>query len=163
MFEAGLGGNSLDWTLVQALASTKRRACAYERPGAGWSERTARPRQSAVMADELRQAVLGAGIIPPFVLAGHSFGGLLAQDYAARYPGDLAGLVLVDSVHPDQDARFAAVGVDLPKDPHALLGGTPPTAAAYGLPEDLRAVAIDLAEPTRPACSWSGSSSPCRP
>ncbi|MCW6506636.1 alpha/beta fold hydrolase [Lichenifustis flavocetrariae] len=145
MLEAGLGGNSLDWTYVQARVAPTHRICAYDRAGAGWSGRTARPRNAANMAEELHLAAVAAKISTPFILVGHSFGGLLSQNYLARYPGEIAGLVLVDSMHPDQFARFTEAGVDVPTDPHGVLGHTPAAAAAYGLPEPLQAVAISLA------------------
>jgi pimeloyl-ACP methyl ester carboxylesterase len=145
VFEAGLGGNYLDWTFVQARLGATHRSCAYDRAGAGWSSRTARPRTAAILADELHAAMHGAGVPTPFILVGHSFGGLLSQNYLARYPADVAGLVLVDSMHPQEFARFAAAGVELPVDPHVVLGHTPAFAATHGLPEALWPLATRLA------------------
>lgn len=145
VFEAGLGGNYLDWTFVQKGLSAKHRACAYDRPGAGWSSRTDRPRDSASMAEELHVAMQGAGVPTPFILVGHSFGGLLIQNYDARFPDDVSGLVLVDSMHPQEFARFAAGGIDIPVDPHEVLGHTPAFAATYGLPAALWPLATRLA------------------
>lgn len=145
VFDAGLGGNYLDWTFVQARVSENHRACAYDRPGAGWSSRTARPRDAGSLAEELHLAMLAAGVPTPFILVGHSFGGLLSQNYLGRYPADVAGLVLVDSMHPQEFARFAAGGVDIPVDPHAVLGHTPAFAATYGLPPSLWPLARRLA------------------
>jgi pimeloyl-ACP methyl ester carboxylesterase len=59
------------------------------------------------MVSELHTLLPRAGIRPPFVLAGASLGGMNAQLYAARHPADIAGLVLVDSIHPDLDRRIA--------------------------------------------------------
>ena len=86
-------------------------------------------------------------IVPPFVLVGHSFGGLLAQFYAmpATAPTSPGWCWSIRSTRSRMRAS-PPIGVDLPKDPHALLGGTSPMAAAYGLPPELRALAIDLAE-----------------
>jgi pimeloyl-ACP methyl ester carboxylesterase len=58
------------------------------------------------MADELRQGLAAAGIDPPYVLVGHSLGGVIARRFASRYPRDVAGMVLIDSSHEDQTRRF---------------------------------------------------------
>ena len=78
LLEAGIAGNYLDWTLVQPLLARHRKVCAYDRAGAGFSARTDRPRDVAHMTHELRLLTQAAGISAPFVLVGHSFGGLLA-------------------------------------------------------------------------------------
>lgn len=145
VLDAGLGGNYLDWTFVQARLGATHEACAYDRPGAGWSSRTSRPRDAETMAEELHLAMRAAGVPTPFVLVGHSFGGLLSQNYLARFPADVAGLILVDSMHPQEFARFAAGGVDVPLDPHSVLGHTPAFAATYGLPRALWPLATRLA------------------
>ena len=145
VFEAGLGGNYLDWGFVQAGTGQSHLACSYDRAGAGWSTRTSRPRTSELMAEELHLAMQAAKVPTPFILVGHSFGGLLSQNYLARYPADVAGLVLVDSMHPTEFARFTAAGVDVPLDPHTVLGQTPAFAATYGLPLSLWPLAQRLA------------------
>lgn len=145
MLEAGLGGNFLDWTFVQPALAENHRVCSYDRAGAGFSRRTQRPRTAAIIAEELHELARVAEIPRPFVLLGHSFGGLLAMTYARRYPADVAGLVLLDSMHPDQFERFAAAGVRIETDPHLVLGRTPASAAQYGLPDHLRRLALDLA------------------
>ena len=146
VLEAGLGGNFLDWSLVQPLLARRHRVCSYDRAGAGFSERTERPRSLANMTEELHLLAAAAGFDHPFLLVGHSFGGLLAMDYARRYPADILGLVLVDSMHPDQFERFANAGVEIATDPHMVLGRTPPAASIYGLPPDLHRLALQLAQ-----------------
>ena len=145
LLEAGLGGDYLDWSLVQPLLAGRLRACSYDRAGAGFSERTGRPRDADSITEELHELVRAGNVARPFVLVGHSFGGLLSLLYARAYPEDVAGLVLLDSMHPDQFARFAAAGVALERDPHMVIGRTAGSAAAYGLPQALRRQAIDLA------------------
>ena len=145
VLESGMAGNFLDWSLVQPKLAATMRVCSYDRAGAGFSSRTRRPRTIAAITEELHALVRSASVPRPFVLAGHSFGGLLALSYARQFPEDLAGLVLVDSMMPDQFDRFATAGVDLDTDPRMALGRTPAFAAAYGQPAALRAEAIDLA------------------
>lgn len=145
VLQAGLGGNVLDWTYVQPLLAERHRVCSYDRPGAGWSLRTNRPRSAAAMTEELHLLLEAAGEPPPYVLVGHSLGGLLSLHYAQRYPAETAGLVLLDAMHPDQFTLFAKAGVALPDDPHLLLGRTPLAAAGYGLPPALLPLAMELA------------------
>jgi len=145
VLEAGLGGNYLDWTLVQPRLSATMRVCSYDRAGAGFSARTARARSVANIAEELHELVRAGDVARPFMLVGHSFGGLIGMAYARRYPSDLAGLVLLDSMHPEQFERFAEAGVRLETDPHLVLGRTPAFAATYGLPQELHRLALALA------------------
>jgi pimeloyl-ACP methyl ester carboxylesterase len=79
---------------------------AYDRAGLGWSEPGPKPRDAGTSARELRTALGSMGLPGPYVLAGHSYGGLVAQAFAALFPDDVAGLVLVDASHPDQWVRF---------------------------------------------------------
>jgi pimeloyl-ACP methyl ester carboxylesterase len=76
------------------------RVCVYDRPGRGWSDPAAIPPDGAQVATDLRTLLDRAGVPGPYVLAGHSFGGLYVQAFAAQYPGQVAGLVLVDSTAP---------------------------------------------------------------
>ena len=105
ILEAGLPGNSLAWMSVFSEISQLTRVCAYDRPGYGWSEPTASPRTAETIVQELRILLQGSDIEPPYVLVGHSFGGLLMQLYGTRFPNDFEGIVLVDSSHPDQAHR----------------------------------------------------------
>jgi pimeloyl-ACP methyl ester carboxylesterase len=101
VFESALGGSSLSWTLVQAEVARFARACSYDRAGFGWSDAGPLPRTAGRIADELRVLLNRAGEAPPYVLVGHSFGGLVMQVFAARYRRDTAALVLVDPAHPE--------------------------------------------------------------
>lgn len=105
VFDHGIGGNSLDWQFVQPEVAQFARAVSYDRAGYGWSGQGPKPRSSERIVDELRAALQKAGIEPPYVLVGHSFGGIHARVYAARYPQDVAGVVLVDSSHPEMIAE----------------------------------------------------------
>ena len=101
LMEAGLPGSSLTWTSVTAKISEAARVCTYDRAGYAWSEASADPRTAKNIVADLRLLLEGAGIDPPYILVGHSFGGLVMQVLAGLYPNDIAGMVLVDSSHAD--------------------------------------------------------------
>lgn len=114
ILEAGLPGSSLTWSSVTPGIAEFARVCAYDRAGYGWSEPGPRPRTSGSIARELRLLLQNASIEPPYVLVGHSFGGLVAQTYASRFPDEVAGMVLVDASHPDlvhQTVEIERMGV----------------------------------------------------
>jgi pimeloyl-ACP methyl ester carboxylesterase len=101
VFDAALGGSSISWTFVHPPVAEFARAVAYDRAGFGWSDAGPLPRTAGRAADELRVLLARAGEAPPFILVGHSFGGLVMRIFAARYRHDVAGLVLVDPAHPE--------------------------------------------------------------
>jgi pimeloyl-ACP methyl ester carboxylesterase len=96
ILEAGLPGSSLDWTLVQPKLAKLTTVCAYDRAGYGWSEPGPRPRTSLRITDELHALLGQAGVFGPYVLVGHSLGGLHVRLYASRFPTQVGGVVLVD-------------------------------------------------------------------
>src|SRR5215207_8019720 len=103
VLDAGSGGFSAQWVRVQREASGTTRVCAYDRAGMGWSEMGPDPRDAKQITGELHTLLSEAGIEGPYVLVGHSFGGMYMQTYAARYPDEVAGVALVDtSTDPDQ-------------------------------------------------------------
>jgi pimeloyl-ACP methyl ester carboxylesterase len=97
--ETGLGDFSFDWALVQTRVSRFTRICTYDRAGYAWSDPGPKPRTFSQINLELRDALQKLGEKGPYVLVGHSYGGPVMRNFAAVYPGDVAGLVLVDSAH----------------------------------------------------------------
>ena len=103
LLDAGSGGFSAQWVRVQREVSGTTRVCAYDRAGMGWSEMGPDPRDARQITGELHTLLGKGGIEGPYVLVGHSFGGMYMQTYAARYPDEVAGVALVDSsTDPDQ-------------------------------------------------------------
>lgn len=105
ILEAANLGMSAHWIRVQQQVAQTTRVCAYDRAGLGWSERGPEPRDAERVSGELHTLLKGANTEAPYVLVGHSYGGLYAQMYAARYSEEVAGVVLVDSTHSEQFTR----------------------------------------------------------
>ena len=108
ILESGLGDTYVSWRKVQPQIAKFTRVCSYDRAGLGYSDSSSQPRTSKVMAGELHALLKAAGIAPPYVLVGHSMGGYNVRLYASLYRSEVAGMVLVDASHPDQDNRFPA-------------------------------------------------------
>lgn len=102
ILDSGLGGNSLEWSLVQPEVAKFTHVCSYDRAGQGWSEESPLARTSQSIVDELHILLHEAEIPEPYILVGHSSGGINMRLYASRYPNEVAGMVLVDSAHEDQ-------------------------------------------------------------
>lgn len=105
ILEALSGGFSSYWAWIQPEVAKQVRVCAYDRAGFGWSESDAEPESPERTAQNLHTLLTDAGIDGPYVLVGHSKGGLYVRQYAEMYPQEVAGLVLLDSSHPDQFER----------------------------------------------------------
>lgn len=109
MMDAGLAFGAYTWDLVMPGVAKFTRACSYDRAGVGDSDRGKRPRTSQQIVTELAVLLKNAKLKPPYVLVGHSFGGLNVRLYASQHPDQVAGMVLVDPSHEDQSYRFAAL------------------------------------------------------
>ena len=101
VLDSGLGDFSAQWVRVQREVSGTTRVCAYDRAGMGWSEMGPEPRDAGQITSELHTLLDRAGIEGPYVLVGHSLGGLSMLTYANRYPDEVAGVALVESSHPE--------------------------------------------------------------
>jgi pimeloyl-ACP methyl ester carboxylesterase len=102
ILETGGNGPGYGWMPIQNKLAGFTRACWYDRAGVGWSDPPQGPRTSASVVSDLREMLRRAGVAPPYVLVGASIGGEYARVYTSRYPQDVAGLVFVDSAHPDE-------------------------------------------------------------
>ena len=97
ILEPGAGGSAASMGLIAPAVARDSRVCVYDRAGRGWSDPAASPPDGAQIAIDLHTLLDRAQVPGPYVLAGHSFGGLYVRTYAAKYPGQVAGLVLVVS------------------------------------------------------------------
>ncbi len=114
IFDSGIGLCSLEWSLVQPEVSKFTRTVSLDRSGYGWSEKSPFPKNSEQTVKELHLVLEKANIPPPYILVGHSLGGINMQLFAHSYPDEVIGMVLVDSSHENQTDR-------LPKDPDSLI------------------------------------------
>jgi pimeloyl-ACP methyl ester carboxylesterase len=108
LLDAGLGGSSGAWASVQPELARSTRVCSYDRSGLGASEPRRGPRTSDRIVAELRALLDASGETGPWVLVGHSFGGINMRLFASQHPDEVVGLVLVDASHEDQVERLPA-------------------------------------------------------
>lgn len=106
ILEAASNEFSVQWASVQPRVAMYSRVCTYDRAGLGWSARGSKPRTSAHMVKELHTLLQNANEPGPYVMVGHSFGGLNSRLYSHQYPDEVKGMVLVDSAHEDQHQKI---------------------------------------------------------
>ena len=123
VLDAGMGAASDVWSLVQPGVAQFARVCSYDRAGMGKSDRAPQVHSSADIVDDLHTLLVNAHVTPPYVLVGHSLGGMNARLYATKYPQDVVGMVLVDSTHEDENDR--------------MLAALPPEVKQKAKPEDM--------------------------
>jgi pimeloyl-ACP methyl ester carboxylesterase len=106
ILESLSGGFSSYWGWIQPAVATTTQVCSYDRAGRGWSEPDPQPQTLGRTVDNLHRLLIGAAISGPYVLVGHSIGGVYVRRFAADHPSDVVGIVLVDSAHPQQLDRY---------------------------------------------------------
>ncbi len=109
VLENGLGAGLDIWKSVQSKVQEFSRVCSYDRAGEGHSEKPGKPQTPDTVVDDLHRLLEIEKIPGPYVLVGWSLGGIYARRFAARYPGSVAGMVLVDSSHEEQYSHYAAI------------------------------------------------------
>ncbi len=102
VFESGIGATNLNWRRIQDSVAQFTGTASYDRSGLGWSSPCRTARTPSNIAAELHEMLGRGGIKPPYVLVGHSFGGLVMRRYALEYPEEVAGLVLVDPMRCEE-------------------------------------------------------------
>jgi pimeloyl-ACP methyl ester carboxylesterase len=108
VFDAALGASSLSWVHVQPAVARVTRTCTYDRAGLGWSEAGPLPRTAGRIANELHTLLQRGATPPPYVLVGHSFGGLVAELFALRHIEDVCALVLIEPAIPQEWQHLGA-------------------------------------------------------
>jgi pimeloyl-ACP methyl ester carboxylesterase len=101
ILDNGLGLPAAEWSLVQPDVAEFTRVCSYDRAGYAWSDSGPFPRTSGQIVQELHTLLSKAGVEPPYILVGHSFGGDNVRLYTHDYPNQVAGVILVDAAHED--------------------------------------------------------------
>ena len=114
ILETGLGGSSADWGFVQPEVARFTKVCSYDRAGMGYSDPGPSPRTMRRIVGELAQLLDRTGVTVPVVLVGASIGGLAVRLLASEQPDRVAGLVLVDASHEDQEAEIPRVAPFVP-------------------------------------------------
>lgn len=132
IFEAGVPRPGYSWVLVQRKVANFTKACWYDRAGTGWSELGPYPRTSAGSARDLHALIQAASVRPPYVLVAESLAALDARVFTGFYPREVAGMVLVDGVHPDLLRRL----------PH-IRGNAAPILTYIGKPQTVASQLLD--------------------
>src|SRR5262245_47577521 len=123
IFASGRTSPGYVWTPTQRGVAAFTRACWYDRAGLGWSDPGPDPSWGDAAARDLHQLLGRAGINPPFVLVGASFGGYVIRLYHHAYPGEVAGMVFADAAHEDAGTIEGMPHRDRPKIPRAMIRG----------------------------------------
>ena len=129
VLEPGAGEMSAVFGWIAPAVSRDTRVCVYDRAGRGWSEPADTPQDASQIATDLHTLLHRGGVAGPYVLAGHSFGGLYVQTFAAHYPDEVAGMVLIDSTAPVSTAPSSTAPTDA-GDSYNLMGRVSALASA---------------------------------
>jgi len=136
IFESGGGGyGGYGWRFVQSEIAKTTTACWYDRAGEGWSDPAPGPRSSTTITTDLHDLLQRTPVPSPYVLVGHSIGGEYIRIFTARFPSEVAGVVLVDSTHPEQrePAMMLSPVARLPIPVRRLLCVVLPVAERFGV------------------------------
>lgn len=109
IFDSGLYDSSIAWALVQPAISKTNATCSYDRAGMAFSDAATRPGTAANDVDDIHKALQIAHVKPPYVVVGHSAGGMAVRVFADRYRDEVVGMVVVDGSHEDQSSRSKAI------------------------------------------------------
>jgi pimeloyl-ACP methyl ester carboxylesterase len=109
VLESGAGNAASAWDRVQPEVAKFARVCSYDRAGLGRSDPVPAARTIVALTEDLHSLLVNAKVSGPYILVGHSLGGILVRLYASYYPGEVAGMVLVDSAHEDEPDRGMAL------------------------------------------------------
>ncbi len=137
LFEAGLGGSSMEWIPVQERIAHRTRACIYDRAGYAWSDPSPFPSHAVELAREADLLLDGIGAKGSLLLVGHSFGGFIVRELALRRAVDMIGMVLVDASHEDQLNRLESL-VGKSVMPRGTSFVVSPVQVPESLPEELQ-------------------------
>jgi pimeloyl-ACP methyl ester carboxylesterase len=116
ILESGIAASSINWSRIQPLVARFTRVLSYDRAGYAWSDKAPGPRTAGQAACELHTLLGAAAVPPPWILVGHSFGGLVIRAFFSRWPDDVAGLVFVDPTFPE-------MWLDMPATRRRLVAG----------------------------------------
>jgi pimeloyl-ACP methyl ester carboxylesterase len=106
VLEAMSGGTSAHWGWIQPEVAKEAKVCVYDRAGFGWSEPDPEPQSLARTVRNLHTLLVNANINKPYILVGHSVGGVYIRQFAADYPDEVIGMVLMDEAVPQQFERY---------------------------------------------------------
>jgi len=148
VIDAGWGDWSTAWGFVQPEVAKTTRVCTYDRAGTGWSEAGPLPRDAAQYAKELHTLLQNAGIPGPYVMVGHSLGGLPVRVFIHDYASEIAGVVLIDSMTPQQFTQ-SPTEAQSPSDSQSQPFSFPAALARFGVVR-LFAKPLGLAPVTTP-------------
>lgn len=152
ILESGFGSPSSVWNKVQPEVAKFTRVCSYDRAGLGGSEPVPAPRTIVALTEDLHALLANAKIPGPYVLVGHSLGGMLARLYASYYPAEVVGMVLVDSAHEDEvDRGLALLPPEMLKE---MLRKAKPEDIRVQGPESVDTCSI---RPVMNAMNWHGA------
>jgi pimeloyl-ACP methyl ester carboxylesterase len=158
ILEAGASSPGMIWYLVQEEVAKFTRVCSYDRAGFGWSDpapstslrASPGPLGSEQVASDLHELLETANIPAPYVLVGHSAGGVYVRAFAGQYPSEVVGMVLVDSSHESQNLRFPPEYMKLAEQQSSSMGLFE-VAAPFGVLRATRVWSLMLPDPPLPA------------